>query len=158
MSKLIQSAFLDFSEAFDRLQPALVIEKMISYGFNTKIVSLVSSFLNGRKQCVKFSNCFSDYVSTHVGSLQGTKLGLLLWLIYVNDLQAEDYRCIKYADDTTFYRRSNDHFSTNLIGDAVSATNSWSFKNSMIMNSSKTVILNISLSSRSDIVLYLMLF
>ena len=156
-TKFIQSAFLDFSKAFDRLQPALVIEKMISYGFHTKIVSLVSSFLSGRKQCVKFSNCFSDYILTHVGSPQGTKLGPLLWLIYVNDLQAEDYHCIKYADDTTFYRRSTDHFSTNLIGDAVSATNTWSFKNSMILNSSKTVILNTSLSSRhshvSDVIL-----
>ena len=36
----IQSAFLDFSKAFDCLQPALVIEKMISFGFNTKIVSI----------------------------------------------------------------------------------------------------------------------
>ena len=42
-TKFIQSAFLDFSKAFDRLQPALVIKKMISYGFHTKIVSLVST-------------------------------------------------------------------------------------------------------------------
>ena len=121
---------------------------MISLGFNTKIVSLVSSFLSGRKQCVEFSNCFSDYILTHVGSPQGTKLGPLLWLIYVNDLKAEDYHCIKYTDDTTFYRRSSDHFSTNLNGDAVSATNTWSFKNSIILNSLKTAILNTSLSSR----------
>ena len=49
--------------------------------------------VSGTKQCVKFSNCFSDYmyIFIHVGSPQGTKLDALLWPIYVNDLQAEDY-------------------------------------------------------------------
>ena len=108
----------------------------------------VSSFLGGRKQCAKSSNCFSDYILTHVGNPQGTKLGPLLWHIYVNDVQAEDYCCINMQTILLFIGVVLIIFSTILIGDAVSVTNTWSYEHSMILNSSKTVILNTSLSFR----------
>ena len=49
----VQLASLDFSKAFDRLQPSIVINKMKLSGFNPKIINIVSSFLQKRSQCVK---------------------------------------------------------------------------------------------------------
>ena len=74
-TKFIQSAFLGVCKVFYRLQFGVVIENVIANGYSTKIVSLlVFRFLIERKQYVKFSNCFSDYILTHVCSPQGTKL------------------------------------------------------------------------------------
>ena len=47
---------------------------------------------------------FSEYVGGYVGAPQRTKLGPIHWLFYVNDLSVEGYDCVKYADDTSFYK------------------------------------------------------
>ena len=99
----VQLASLDFSKAFDRLQPSIVINKMKLSGFNPKIINIVSSFLQKRSQCVKLNAASSDYTPIDVGAPQGTKLGPLLWLIYINDLQIDGYKSVKYADDSSFY-------------------------------------------------------
>ena len=146
--KYVQSACLDFSKAFDRLQPALVIDKMIGLGFNRNIVNLVSSFLSNRFQCVRFMDAFSSYLPISVGSPQGTKLGPLLWLIYVNDLDIGDASCIKYTDDTTFYKANTDTAQTNIIQSAIEGTFEWSGVNSMILNTDKTVLMNTNISNK----------
>ena len=140
--KYIQSACLDFSKASDRLQPSIVLNKMRMYGFNNNIIELISDFVSNRKQCVQFLNSFSDYSNINVGSPQGTKLGPVLWLIYVNDLHVNEFYSLKYADDTTFYTPIRNHVSHDDIATAIIATRIWSDDNSMILNAAKTVVMN----------------
>ena len=47
---------------------------------------------------------FFRVLDISVGAPQGTKLGPLLWLFYVNDLNVDGFNIVKYADDTTFYK------------------------------------------------------
>jgi hypothetical protein len=133
---------VDFSKAFNRLQPAILIGKMINYGFNPKIINIISSFLTSRQQCVKFSGKVSCLTEMAVGAPQGTKLGPIFWLIYVNDLSANGYNIVKYADDTTFYSPISNPVLESVAG-AVVSTREWSLVNNMLLNTEKTVIMNV---------------
>ena len=70
-------------------------------------------------------------------------------MIYVNDLEAfdSDTKCLKYADGTNFYKPIVDP-STEDISDVILLANAWSELNNMILNSSKTVILNVAFTDK----------
>ena len=53
---------------------------------------------------MKVNGHLSDFLDISVGAPQGTKLGPLLWLFYVNHLKVNDFNVVKYSDDTTFYK------------------------------------------------------
>ena len=99
--KFVQSACHDFSNAFDRLFPSIILKRMYAYGFNSNIVRLVGNFLYNRQQYVRYGGNISEFLDIKIGAPQGTKMGPCLWLNYVNDLIVEGFSCVKYADDTT---------------------------------------------------------
>jgi hypothetical protein len=145
----VQLALLDFSKAFNSLQPPRVLSKMRHSGFNPKIIKIVSSFLQMRQQCVKLNAASSDYIPIEVGAPQGTKLGPLLWLIYINDLQVDGYKSVKYADDSSFYVTVPKN-SNNIISSAIQQTQVWSAENNILLNTNKTAIVNFSLNYRNQ--------
>jgi len=147
-TKFMQLAAIDFSKAFDRLQPAILHRKMQLLRFNNNITRLVGNFLSSRKQSVKFTNILSPYIDCKVGAPQGTKLGPILWLIYCNDLAADGFAHIKYADDTTFYTNVKDTRNHAAIAPAIEAAQRWSVNNNMLLNASKTCIMNATLTQR----------
>ena len=98
------AAFLDLSKAFDSLSHEILYMKMRSIGFKESAVALLASFLTNRSQRVKLNGVFSDEYKTTQGVPQGTVLGPLLFIIYVNDMckaVSDNYNLIQYADDTT---------------------------------------------------------
>ena len=91
----------------------------------------------------KFGKSTSDYLDINIGAPQGTKLGLVLWLIYINDLQVPDYKTVKYADNQGRLWRSQ--LSPLEVGEDNS--NSIVYTNNyMILNADKTVIFNFFLN------------
>ena len=97
---------------------------------------------------MKVNDCFSDYIDIiSVGAPQGTKLGPILWLFYVNDLKVPNFNAIKYADDTTFYKTISKAETEN-VAPVIKATQLWSTENNMVLNTDKTVIINIQLHHR----------
>ena len=83
------------------------MQKMNEHEFHPQTIRLIADFLKRRKQCVKFNSSASEYIDINVGAPQGTKLGPILWLIYINDLLVPEFKTVKYADDSTFYLRVN---------------------------------------------------
>jgi len=98
------SVFMDLQKAFDCVDHSRLLEKLMHYNFTTKAVKLVESYLNNRSQLTVNGENKSSLKTVHTGVPQGSILGPVLYLIYVNDIAqaVSDARLTLYADDTTF--------------------------------------------------------
>ena len=88
-----------------------------------------------------YTSSTSEYLDINVGAPQGTKLGPVLWLIYINDLLVPGYNTVKYADDTSFYVTVPNNSDIS-VAPAIEHTKQWSASNSMQLNADKTVVMN----------------
>ena len=96
--------FLDISKAFDRVDHTCLIFKLQQLGIVGSFLNLLSSYLFRRSQVVLLGCSRSDLKYTNCGVPQGSVLGPLLFLIYVNDIATNIKASISlFADDTTLF-------------------------------------------------------
>ena len=101
--------FCDVSKAFDRVWHAGLLKKLRAYGITGPLYSLIENYLSGRQQSVFVNNSFSEFAATNAGVPQGSVLGPLLFLIFINDI-ADKLLSISrlFADDTSMSATSQD--------------------------------------------------
>ena len=99
------AVFIDLSKAFDTVDHEILVRKLKSIGVSTQVEKWFVSYLNNRHQVTSIENCLSPSHEVRVGVPQGSILGPLLFLIYINDLPhcLEYCKVVMYADDTVLY-------------------------------------------------------
>ena len=101
--------YCDISKAFDRVWHKGLIHKLKELGFSGNVIAWISSYLSNRSQKVFIGSSFSRLLNINAGVPQGSVLGPLLFLIYVNDI-SESLLSISrlFADDSSLSVSSND--------------------------------------------------
>jgi hypothetical protein len=135
------AVFLDLSKAFDTINHGILLHKLEFYGIRGIAYDWIKSYLDNRKQFVVYNSCKSVEMSISCGVPQGSVLGPLLFLIYMNDLPdcLNNVNNILFADDTTLYQsaRSIDDLYKTINIDLVTLSD-WLKANKLSLNISKT--------------------
>ena len=148
--KIIGSVFLDFKKAFDLVDHEILLYKLKLNHFTDKACELFNSYLNGRFQVIKNGPMVSEMQPLSSGVPQGSILGPILFLLYVNDLPLNLQSNIDmYADDATLYKSSKSLSEINeLLQNDLSKIDTWSKNNNMILNPKKTTCMVIGSKKR----------
>ena len=97
-------AFLDFTKAFDSVPHERLLLKLKGYGIESNLLHWFRNFLTNRQQRVVVRGTISSWSSVRYGVPQGTILGPILFLIYVNDISSNISSTIKlFVDDIKVY-------------------------------------------------------
>ena len=97
--------YTDFSKAFDSVAHARLLVKLENIGITGDILIWIKSFLGGRTQCVNVERVLSDCKDVLSGVPQGSVIGPILFVIFINDMPEKVKRsfCKLFADDCKIY-------------------------------------------------------
>ena len=137
------NVYLDLFKAFDTLSHNIHLRKLEHYGVCDSALNLMKSYLEDLKQFVQFDECISEMKAIHKGVPQGSMLGPLLFLIYINDIPNSSnlFNFLMYADDTTLYCCLEDIDSVNkelVLNSELKSVHLWLSANKLTLKVNKS--------------------
>ena len=138
--KLVGATFIDLRKAFDTISHSNLLDKLSQYGIRDVELNWFTDYLFNRSVVVSYDNCLSNANDVLTGVPQGSILGPLLFIIFLNDITdvISSAKIIKYADDTVIYVADKDIkvIKTKLSND-MNAIADWLDQNALIINLNK---------------------
>ena len=144
--KEIRVIFCDISKAFDRVWHKGLLRKLEAIGIKGSVLAWVKNYLSDRKQRVVINSVSSEWGNIMAGVPQGSILGPLLFLIFINDIISDIQSTIKlFADDTSLYLIVDDpRESANNLNSDLAKIHRWSSDWLVTFNPQKTETMTIS--------------
>ena len=130
--------FLDFKKAFDTLNHKILATKLTNIGLDLSAVNLIENYLKNRNQRTKANGILSNPHHISCGVPQGSVLGPLLFLVYINDMSKvlKVLECQHYADDTVVYLSHKPDVNVNKkINKDLNHTKEWCIRNKLSLDS-----------------------
>lgn len=144
------AVFVDMAKAFDTVPHERLLVKLEKYGIRGNAQNLFSNYLNNRVQKVKIGGEFSNPLTVKIGIPQGTVLGPICFLLYMNDMfdLGMGGHVISYADDTVvvFKADSNENLQ-NMVEQGLQQLKTWLEINLLSMNVNKTNFIHFTLTT-----------
>lgn len=141
-NKLPLNIYMDLSKAFDTLDHNILIEKLQHYGIRNQSLELLKDYLNNRYQYVNYQNVDSNQKAIKHGVPQGSILGPLLFIIYLNDLEnvTINFTPLLYADDITLITNIDIESKLNIerLNAELGSISDWLKLNKLSLNIKKT--------------------
>ena len=145
--KQVKFVFCDITKAFDRVWHEGLLHKLSNFGFDYMAKQWLANYLSNRKQRVVVDNETSEWTAIHAGVPQGSVLGPLLFLIYINDLPSGMSSGVSmFADDTCLYidyTRDDQSAKQTTLQDDIATLEAWSKQWLVTFNPKKTNVLTV---------------
>ena len=139
--------FIDLQKAFDTVNHNILLNKLQHYGVRGTLNQWFQSYLSNRQQFVSLNGCKSDILTTKHGVPQGSVLGPLLFLLYINDLHVciQNSSTFHFADDTNLLfippKGTRNRNIVRKLNVDLKSLNHWLLANKISLNSTKTELI-----------------
>ena len=135
--------YMDYQKAFDSVPHERLLKKVESLGISGKLYGWIKDFLHNRKQRVALGNIFSEWSEVSSGIPQGSVLGPVLFIIFINDLPQNVTSTVKlFADDTKLYRKINRQEDADILQVDINSLIHWSQKWQLPFNIGKCSVIH----------------
>ena len=140
--------YLDFQKAFDKVPHHRLLMKLQAHGIGDNVLHWIGNWLSGHKQRVILGGQVSDWCNILSGVPQGSVLGPLLFVIYINDIdEVVDSKLLKFADDTKIFNKVNLVEEVENLWTNLRSLVSWSKEWQMLFNLDKSKVMHLGFNN-----------
>jgi len=153
------TVYFDLSKAFDSVPHRLLIHKLKSFGLHGTLLAWIENYLTHRWQRVSINGTNSDWLKVTSGVPQGSILGPLLFILYINDLPtvlSPNTLCAIFADDTKISRHIVSHQDHLILQRDINNVHNWSTVWGLTFNDKKCMVLSLIRNGRPTLYNYSM--
>jgi len=145
--------YLDFAKAFDKVDHLLLLKKLQAFGVTGKVFEWIKSFLLDRDQYVAVNGVKSYLAKVLSGVPQGTVLGPILFIIFINDMKESITSSIlrSFADDTRILKAIFSYLDVPVLQDDLNRIIQWSIDNNMSLHKNKFELLQHTYSNHNNL-------